>query len=195
MWMYGLMQRIHFAKWSCTLCSVCKGCVVGMDHHCPFVRNCVGTDNMRHFILFIFWTVAACAYVSSQATLLLYRRWDPFLDFVVETLGTLQRRRALVIGFRALFRAPLWLSVTLYLVCVSSGLVLGLSVLLYRQLLLLVRGVSFIDSMQLQTQGYTKGMTGSPMTNLRRIFGGGHPLTWPLPRWSAPKTTTSTKQQ
>ena len=46
--------------------SVCQGCVVGMDHHCPFVRNCVGTDNMRHFILFVFWTIVSCAYVASQ---------------------------------------------------------------------------------------------------------------------------------
>lgn len=157
-----------------------------MDHHCPFVRNCVGTDNMRHFILFIVWTIASCAYVATLAGLLLYRRWDTLLSFVIETLETLQWRRALIIGFRALFRAPVWLSVALYLVCVSSGLVLGLSLLLYRQMLLLVRGVSFIDSIKLQSQGYSQAMAGSPMTNMRRIFGGGHPLTWALPRWNAP---------
>lgn len=168
--------------------------MVGMDHHCPFVRNCVGADNMRHFILFIFWNIASCVYVASQAAILLYRRWDTLLVFVIQTVESLQWWRALIVGSRALLRAPLWLSASLYLVCVSSGLALGLSMLLYRQMLLLVRGVSFIDSIKLQSQGYSQAMVGSPMTNMRRIFGGGHPLTWPRPRWNSPPAAAHSKK-
>jgi hypothetical protein len=53
-------------------CSTCRSCVVGMDHHCPFLGNCVGADTMRHFLLFTayvsagnFFGVALCFYLSN----------------------------------------------------------------------------------------------------------------------------------
>ena len=36
-------------------CSFCKGCVMKMDHHCPWVNNCIGQFTQKFFILF-------CAY-------------------------------------------------------------------------------------------------------------------------------------
>jgi hypothetical protein len=34
-----------------------------MDHHCPWIDNCVGNDNYGHFIRFIIYAVIACSYV------------------------------------------------------------------------------------------------------------------------------------
>uniref|UniRef100_UPI00358EFB63 palmitoyltransferase ZDHHC7-like isoform X2 n=1 Tax=Myxine glutinosa TaxID=7769 RepID=UPI00358EFB63 len=46
-------------------CSVCGRCVRKMDHHCPWINNCVGELNQRHFIQFLFYTALCCVYSAT----------------------------------------------------------------------------------------------------------------------------------
>ncbi|KAI8366111.1 DHHC palmitoyltransferase-domain-containing protein [Radiomyces spectabilis] len=44
-------------------CRYCRRCVLKMDHHCPWINNCVGYANYGHFMRFVFYVNFACFYV------------------------------------------------------------------------------------------------------------------------------------
>ena len=39
----------------CHHCSMCKRCVLNMDHHCPWINSCIGFYNRKYFIQMIFY--------------------------------------------------------------------------------------------------------------------------------------------
>ena len=41
-------------------CSKCKRCVYKMDHHCPWINNCVGYYTLKPFLLFLFYVTTQC---------------------------------------------------------------------------------------------------------------------------------------
>ncbi|GBE59119.1 cell cycle regulator with zn-finger domain-containing protein [Babesia ovata] len=46
-------------------CRVCGRCVLKMDHHCPWVNNCIGWANHKYFFLTVFYAVVLSGLVST----------------------------------------------------------------------------------------------------------------------------------
>eukprot|EP01116_Phalansterium_solitarium_P000849 TRINITY_DN10698_c0_g1_i1.p1 TRINITY_DN10698_c0_g1~~TRINITY_DN10698_c0_g1_i1.p1 ORF type:complete len:322 (-),score=67.46 TRINITY_DN10698_c0_g1_i1:2-967(-) len=48
-------------------CHVCQKCVLRMDHHCPWVGNCVGHHNHKYFMLFLLYLTLGCLVVVAAS--------------------------------------------------------------------------------------------------------------------------------
>jgi len=52
---------------------VCIRCVMKMDHHCPWINNCVGHFNHAYFTCFLFFTPCGCIHALCMLIPALYR--------------------------------------------------------------------------------------------------------------------------
>eukprot|EP00899_Mesostigma_viride_P021961 jgi/Mesvir1/29767/Mv13857-RA.2 len=116
-------------------CRVCQKCVLDMDHHCPFIGNCVGLRNQRHFLLFVSYAILSCAYVVGMCGWAATTSWDELAPAHTKLRGYNLPRKPRQMWMDMIygvirFQMP-WQGVFVVLLAfVSSAVVLALSVLL-----------------------------------------------------------------
>mmetsp|Transcript_56755 Transcript_56755/g.112854 ORF Transcript_56755/g.112854 Transcript_56755/m.112854 type:complete len:318 (+) Transcript_56755:1-954(+) len=167
-WQPGLAttcDRCGFARPERTHhCKVCDKCVVRMDHHCPWIANCVGFNNYKHFVLLILYAffgtiIGLCSslpelvYCGSQVL-----KW--FL-YHHDHIGWQQKNISNVEGFLFLAFGVL----SLVTVVLLSTLMTGHAPLL----------MSNRTAIELYYAGASPYDTGSPLANVEQQFG--------LPGW------------
>ncbi|XP_010940329.1 protein S-acyltransferase 11 [Elaeis guineensis] len=154
-------------------CRSCRTCVLDMDHHCPFIGNCVGAANHRFFIAFLMSVIISCTYVVLMMLYAGFHTWPPL---ELRTLGSTGFH--IVSGTRlakeivaALASSALLLSarglVHIYLAFACLTVEIGLSVLLCQQLYYIYEGNTYIN--HINSRNGWHGEKG--FQNLLRFFG------------------------
>jgi hypothetical protein len=147
----------------CHHCSVCSTCVLKMDHHCPWVNNCVGFHNYKFFVLFLGYALLYCLYVSLSSLKYFINFWSGGGD---KSIGR----------FHILF---------LFFVAVMFGI--SLISLFGYHIFLTIRNRSTLESFRapvFQTGPDKDGFSLGAGANFREVFGINK-LHWFLPLFTS----------
>ncbi|XP_039040997.1 protein S-acyltransferase 11-like isoform X2 [Hibiscus syriacus] len=160
-------------------CNSCRTCVLDMDHHCPFIGNCVGASNHRHFIAFLFAAIFSTVYVSIMSTYAGLHIWPPVkyrsighLNGFSSHIATTKAFKEVIIAFAS---SSVQLSarglVLVYLFISSVSLQIGLGVLLWQQLSYIYEGKTYVGHLSSQASGGGDHIEEKDCQNILRFFG------------------------
>lgn len=126
-------------------CRKCGRCVMKMDHHCPWINNCVGHYNHGHFSAFLASAVCGCSLASVTLGMSLYyglnRSWYHFY-------GT---------GTEPVIVFSLWtLLATLFGLGLAIGVVIAVGLLFFFQMRAILRNQTGIEDWILEKAKYRR---------------------------------------
>ncbi|XP_018028010.1 palmitoyltransferase ZDHHC3 [Hyalella azteca] len=152
-------------------CRVCQRCIRRMDHHCPWINNCVGEWNQKYFLQFLVFVGMLCLY----SLFLIATSWiHPCSSGHCKPPPMMIKQ------------ARLMHSVILSMESILFGLFV--SAILCDQLQAIFSDETAVE--QVKRQGPYRGHRPK-LALMGEVCGKSHPLLWLLPCSSAPTSHSS----
>lgn len=156
-------------------CRKCGRCVLKMDHHCPWINNCVGHYNHGHFTAFLASAVGGCC-VSTV--------------ILVSWVMTILSPKQLPFPPPSIFA----LILAVFTIGLSIGVVIAVGMLLYFQLMAIFRNRTGIEDWIMEKAYYRRLGTSEKfihpysrgyLINAKQVFTWhcvpiGDGITWPI---------------
>lgn len=154
-------------------CRVCRRCIRKMDHHCPWVNNCVGEFNQKFFLQFLFYVGLS----STYSILVMVLSWIYDNEFTSTGLkGPFGEKT---------HHTKVLHSILLSMECALFGMfVLAVSC---DQLGAIFSEETAVEAVQRRTkQVYMRGTHKGRLALLKEVCGGGSMYSWFMPCSSPP---------
>ena len=101
-------------------CHVCCKCVAGFDHHCNWIDNCVGDNNILNFLLFV--SVILCNLIFSfylAVNSLMNTRDEDYLNFKIKGKNIVLNLMKSLLNMRWLFKYDIQDLIAIVIIIVS----------------------------------------------------------------------------
>ncbi|KAH8378380.1 hypothetical protein KR093_011084 [Drosophila rubida] len=139
-------------------CRICKRCIRRMDHHCPWINNCVGERNQKYFLQFLVYV----GILSLYSVALILGSWiSPCTECNQNVIES---------QLRMIHSVILLLESALFGLFVTAIMVDQLHAILYDE--------TAVEAIQ-QKGAYRPNRRKYQL--LADVFGRGHPALWLLP--------------
>lgn len=150
-------------------CRICQRCVRRMDHHCPWINNCVGEQNQKYFIQFLMYVGIGCMYIVGLVAV----SWN--LECVSCVHSTAYKQNRVIHSVCLLVESVLFGIFVVAIMCDQFQAILS--------------DETAVE--QIQKKGPFRARKPK-MALLSEVCGRGSPFLWPFPCDSAPKSTDGT---
>jgi hypothetical protein len=129
-------------------CRKCGRCVLKMDHHCPWINNCVGWGNHAHFTSFLAFATLGCFHASIVLGCSLYRALNR-VHYLYYGTG---HEPIVYLGIYGIILCVLALGFTI-------GVVIAVGMLLFFQIRAILRNRTGIEDWILEKANYRRKNT------------------------------------